>query len=159
MFYAHLWLGVTVAFLVVIIAVTGILLNHKRALGLMPEADFAQPDAFAASLPLPALAQIAMQEVSPEIAGAGIDRMDVRPSKGLIKVRFRDDRVTEVILALHDGALLSTGARSDSFIEQLHSGHVFGDAGFLLSDVAAGALILILISGFWMWLYPHSKAR
>lgn len=159
MFYTHLWLGVLVAFLVTIIAVTGIMLNHKHALGLMPETRLQQPGAFAEALPLPALARMASAAVTPEVAASGIDRMDVRPDKGLIKVRFNDTRITEVTLALHDGALLVMGLRNDSFLEQLHSGDVFGSEGYLLSDMAAAALILLLLSGFWMWLYPHSKAR
>lgn len=159
MFYTHLWLGVIVAFLVIIIAVTGILLNHKRAFGFMPETDAGQPEAFAMALPLPELAERAAAAVPAEVAASGIDRMDVRPDKGIIKVRFNDNAVTEVTLALHDGAVLVTGLRNDSFLEQLHSGDVFGDEGYLLSDLAAGALILLLLSGFWMWLYPHTKVR
>ena len=159
MFYSHLWLGVSVAFLVILISITGVLLNHKRGLGLMPDAGAAPAGAFAASLPLPVLASRAAGFVTPEIAASGIDRMDVRPGKGLIKVRFKDSRITEVTLALHDGALLGSGVRSDSFIEQLHSGDVFGDSGYLLSDLAALGLILIAFSGFWMWLYPHSRVR
>lgn len=159
MFYTHLWLGVIIAFLVITIAVTGIMLNHKRVFGFMPGTDVKQPAAFASSLPLPELALLAGAAVAPEVAASGIDRMDVRPDKGVIKVRFNDTSITEVTLALHDGTVLVTGLRNDSFIEQLHSGDVFGSEGYLLSDLAAGALILLLLSGFWMWLYPHTKAR
>lgn len=159
MFYTHLWLGVIIAFLVITISVTGIMLNHKRVFGFMPGTDFKQPEAFAASLPLPELARMAGEAVAPEIAASGIDRMDVRPDKGIIKVRFNDTYITEVTLALHDGSLLVKGLRNDSFLEQLHSGDAFGKEGYLLSDLAAGALILLLLSGFWMWLYPHTKAR
>lgn len=159
MFYTHLWLGVIAAFLVIIIAVTGIMLNHKRALGFMPGTDARQPEAFAMALPLPELAERAAAAVTPEVATSGIDRMDVRPDKGIIKVRFNDIGITEVTLALHDGAVLVTGLRNDSFLEQLHSGDAFGGEGYLLSDLAGGALILLLLSGFWMWLYPHTKVR
>lgn len=159
MFYTHLWLGVIITFLVIIIAITGIMLNHKRIFGFMPGTDIKHPGAFALSLPLPELAQLAGNAVAPEVAASGIDRMDVRPDKGIIKIRFNDTRITEVTLALHDGAVLVTGLRNDSFLEQLHSGDVFGSEGYLLSDLAAGALILLLLSGFWIWLYPHTKAR
>jgi len=159
MLYTHLWLGVIVAFLVIIISLTGIMLNHKRALGFMPGTDARQPGAFAQSLPLPELARRAAAAVTPDVATSGIDRMDVRPDKGIIKVRFNDTSITEVTLALHDGAVLVTGLRNDSFLEQLHSGDAFGKAGYLLSDLAAAALILLLLSGFWMWLYPHTRAR
>jgi hypothetical protein len=144
---------------VVVISVTGILLNHKRALDLMPRTAVTQVDAFDTSLPLPELARLAREAVSSEVSATGIDRMDVRPAKGIIKVRFKDRRITEVTLALKDGTVLVRGLRNDSFLEQLHSGDAFGRHGYLLSDLAAGALILLLMSGFWMWLYPHAKAR
>jgi len=159
LFRTHLWLGVIITFLVITISVTGIMLNHKRAFGFIPGTDVKQPDAFASSLPLPELARLAAAAVDPAVADAGIDRMDVRPDKGIIKVRFDDRRITEVTLALHDGKVLVTGLRNDSFLEQLHSGDAFGTGGYLLSDLAAGALILLVLSGFWMWLYPHAKAR
>ncbi|EAQ96539.2 putative iron-regulated membrane protein [Congregibacter litoralis KT71] len=159
MFYSHLWIGVTVSFLVVMISVTGMMLNHKRTFGFMPETAFKQAEAFAASLPLPTLAQLAEAAVAPEVAATGIDRMDVRPDKGIIKVRFNDAKISEVTLALNDGTLLLAGLRNDSFLEKLHSGDVFGKRGFLLSDVAGGALVLLFLSGFWVWLYPHTKVR
>ncbi|MDP5054838.1 MAG: PepSY domain-containing protein [Congregibacter sp.] len=159
MFYSHLWLGVTLSFLIVMISVTGIMLNHKRVFGFMPETALKRPEAFATALPLPELARLASAAVPPEVATAGIDRMDVRPGKGLIKVRFNDPGISEVTLALDDGTVLLTGLRNDSFLEQLHSGDIFARHGYLLSDLAGGALILLMISGFWVWLYPHAKAR
>lgn len=36
-FYVHLWGGVILTIALTVIALTGILLNHKRALGLMPD--------------------------------------------------------------------------------------------------------------------------
>lgn len=159
MFHTHLWLGVIVAFLVITVSVTGIMLNHKRALGFMPRTEIEHPEAFAVALPLPELARLASVAVAPDVAASGIDRMDVRPDKGIIKVRFNDINITEATLALHDGETLMIGLRNDSFLEQLHSGDIFGRQGYLLSDLAAGALVLLLLSGFWMWLYPRAKLR
>ncbi len=159
MFFGHLWIGVTISFLVVMISVTGILLNHKRTLGLIPETPIKRAEAFKDALPLPKLAQLAQAAVPPEVAALGIDRMDVRPGKGIIKVRFNDASVSEVTLALDDGTPLLTGQRNDSFLEQLHTGDAFGARGFLLSDLVGGALVLLLLSGFWVWLYPHTKVR
>lgn len=159
MFFTHLWLGVTISFLVLIISVTGVMLNHKRLLGFIPETDAVRPQAFASALPLPELAQHAAAAVAPEVAAAGIDRMDVRPQKGLIKIRFKDSDVSEVTLALDDGTVLLLGQRNDSFLEQVHSGDAFHKHGYLLSDVAAIALLGLMLSGFWVWLYPHTRVR
>ena len=36
-FHAHLWSGVLGSVVLLVVALTGIALNHKRALGLMPD--------------------------------------------------------------------------------------------------------------------------
>jgi uncharacterized iron-regulated membrane protein len=159
MLLTHLWVGILLAFLVVVLSVTGVLLNHKRALGLMPESGLERPGAFASALPLTALAERATAQAPAAAASAGIDRMDVRPADGLVKVRFNDVRVTELTLALDDGSVLGIGSRKDNFLENLHSGDIFGEWGVLLSDFAAVALLVLFGSGVWLWLYPKAKAR
>ena len=52
--------------------------------------------------------------------------MDVRPGDGLVKVRFADRLVTEVDVDLVTGSVLGSSARNDVFLEQLHSGEIFG---------------------------------
>ena len=164
-FYTHLWLGVFVTVALTVICVTGILLNHKRGLGLMPDVANTPSAAFTSALPLSELARIAMDTVpSSESADAAVrvDRMDVRPRDGLIKVRMRDSASTEVTLDLASGRVLHIGRRGDVFLEKLHSGEIFGSGGILLSDVAAVGLLLTLITGYWLWLFPkmrHGDAR
>ena len=158
MFYSHLWLGVAATGILLVVSVTGVLLNHKRALGLMPEASTESPGTLAEALPLAALVQAAESAAGPSIAAAGVDRMDVRPGKGLIKVRFDDVSVTEVTLDLGTGRVLSVGERNDVFLEKLHSGEIFGDLWVLLSDLGAIFLLLALVSGYWLWLYPRARA-
>ncbi len=136
------------------ISITGILLNHKRGLGLMPEVDHEPAGEFAAALPLAGLADRARAATSPAIAESEIDRMDVRPRNGFVKVRFRDPASTEVTVDINDGSILHVGRRGDVFLERLHSGEAFGDRWVLLSDAAAIALTILLITGYWLWLVP-----
>ncbi|HEX6041690.1 PepSY-associated TM helix domain-containing protein [Longimicrobium sp.] len=157
MFHAHLWLGIATTGIVLVICVTGILLNHKRPLGLMPDVDNPSPGALAQSLPVAELAARAERAVAPAVAAAGIDRMDLRPGDGFVKVRFDDREVHEVTVDLATGRVLHVGLRNDVFLETLHSGEIFGDQGILLSDLAAVALAVLLISGYWLWLYPRSR--
>lgn len=141
-----------------LVAVTGILLNHKRPLGLMPDVPHEPSGAFEQSLPLAELARRAEAAVDPAVAAAGIDRMDVRPGDGLIKVRFDDPKVLEVTLDLHSGRVLDVGERNDVFLEKLHSGEIFGDGWVLLSDFSAVAVLILLVSGYWLWLYPRARS-
>lgn len=155
MFYTHLWGGVAATGILVVVSVTGILLNHKRGLDLMPDVDHQPSGEFRDALPLATLAAAATAAAPPDAAAAGVDRMDVRPDDGLVKVRFDDPRVIEVTVDLHTGEVLHVGERNDVFIEKMHSGEIFGDLWILLSDAAAIFILAALVTGCWLWLYPR----
>ena len=156
-YYVHRWLGVAATALLVIICITGILLNHKRGLGLMPDVTNEPSGPFPEALPLATLASNATTTLDPEIASTGIDRMDVRPSDGFVKVRFNDRRVTEVTVDIFSGEVLHVGERNDQFLSKLHSGQIFGDIWVLVSDTGAIFLLGVLVTGYWLWLYPKSR--
>jgi hypothetical protein len=59
-FYTHLWLGVLTTIGLIAIAITGILLNHKRGLGLMSEIEHAPTAALVSSQSLEQLAHAAL---------------------------------------------------------------------------------------------------
>ena len=160
-FYGHLWLGILSAVLLLVISLTGVLLNHKRGLGLMPDVPHEPVGDFAAALPLAALADTALRRAAPPgaTAAATIDRMDVRPRDGYVKVRMRDSASTEVTVDLTTGRVLHVGPRGDVFLEKLHSGEIFGDGWILLSDAAAVLLVIVLITGYWLWLVPKRVRR
>lgn len=154
-FYAHLWLGVLFTAVLLVISITGILLNHKMPLGLMPDVSHEPTAEFAVALPLAELARRALDAAGESGGIASIDRMDVRPRSGLVKVRMRDPESTEVTLDIASGSVLHIGARGDVFLERLHSGEALGDGWVLLSDAGAVALIVLLVSGYWLWLWPR----
>jgi hypothetical protein len=178
-FHVHLWLGVLSTVALLTIAITGILLNHKRGLGLMADVQHEPTAALTAALPLERLARIALEAAprddrkaaarddsaagNPGNAAANlalIDRMDVRPRDGFVKVRLRDMASTEVTVDLATGRVLHVGPRGDVFLEKLHSGEALGGQPFvLLSDIAAIALVLMLITGYWLWLFPKWPRR
>lgn len=158
-FYAHLWLGVVFTVILTAISFTGILLNHKRGLGLMPDVPHSATAPFADALPLSRLAAIALAAVPPGDSAnvAFVDRMDVRPGDGFVKVRLRDASSTEVTVDLSRGQILHIGPRGDVFLEKLHSGEIFGGRGVLLSDAGAIALVITLVTGVWLWLVPRLR--
>ena len=164
-FYLHLWLGVIVTVALVAISVTGILLNHKRALGLMPDVPHEPTAPFAHAIPLERIAHEALLAVPDSARGSWrpgdavdvslIDRMDVRPRDGYVKVRMRDKASTEATVDIASGKVIHVGKRGDVFLEKLHSGEIFGGQSYvLLSDIAAIALMITLITGYWLWLAP-----
>ncbi len=158
-FYAHLWVGVIFTVALLSISITGILLNHKRGLGLMPDVSNTSTALFTNAMPLAELALKARAAGGPVVGNTEVDRMDVRPGDGMVKVRFTDPASTEVTLDIYSGKTLHVGRRGDVFLERLHSGETFGKRWVLLSDAAAIALVLLLISGYWLWLVPRWKNR
>ena len=79
----------------------------------------------------------------------------MRPRDGFVKVRLRDKASMEMTVDLASGRVIHTGRRGDVFLEKLHSGEIFGGQPFvILSDIAAVALVLTLITGYWLWLAP-----
>lgn len=153
-FYIHLWIGVLATVFIIVVSITGILLNHKVRLGYQASVDNAEPALLNAAMSLAELVDRA-RSVDPALAAVAVDRMDVRPDDGLVKVRFEDATTTEVILRLDDGRVLSTAPRGDVFLERLHSGELFGDRWVLLSDVTAIGLMVLMVSGLWLWLFPR----
>lgn len=166
-FHTHLWVGVIGTVLLIVIAVTGVLLNHKRTLGLMPDVAHDPSAPFASALSLERIGAAAFEGVSAEARGtwkpgdpvdlAHIERMDVRPRNGYAKVRFRDRRNTEATVDLASARVIHVGERDDVFLEKLHSGEIFGDNFILLSDVAAIALVITLVTGYWLWIVPRLR--
>ncbi len=159
-FYSHLWVGVIFTTALVVISVTGVLLNHKRGLGLMPDVVSKPSVPFAAALPLAHLARVALEHASTggtEYAERDIDRMDVRPRSGYVKVRLRNAASTEVTVDIGTGDVLHMGRRGDVFLEKLHSGEAFGGIWVLISDAAAVALVLVCATGYWLWLAPRLR--
>jgi len=80
----HLWLGLITAVIVIVLSVTGVILNHKREWGFMidPRQDPSAPTAQAQ--PLSRLVQLGIEAFNqPEYnTEAHINRMDFRPGRG-----------------------------------------------------------------------------
>jgi len=51
-FHLHLWLGILATGVILLVSITGILLNHKRPLGLMPDVAHTPGGPFEEALPL-----------------------------------------------------------------------------------------------------------
>src|SRR5688572_1995357 len=164
-FYVHLWLGVLSTVALIAISITGILLNHKRGLGLMPDVPHEPTGTFASAISLERMAYAALEAAPPEsrsgwspgdsVNVALIDRMDVRPRDGFVKVRLRDKASMEMTVDINTGRVIHVGRRGDVLLEKLHTGEIFGGIRFvILSDIAAIALMLALITGYWLWLVP-----
>ena len=88
-----------------------------------------------------------------------VNRLDVRPGRGVVKALLINGY--EVQVDLGTGRVLQTAYRRSDVIESIHDGSFFaGDWTKLGLVLPSGVVVLLLwISGMWMWLVPYSAKR
>ena len=155
----HRFLGIVLAVLLLISSVTGILLAWKKNITtLQPATQKGQSDNLEDWLPISELAHIAQQAIDSTQASNEIDKIDVRPSKGIAKFIFKKENI-EVQVDGATGEVKSIAKRHSDWIESLHDGSIISDNFKLGSMTFLGlGLILLLSTGYWLW-YAPKKVR
>jgi len=145
-------------------SITGILLGIKKQSGLLAPTQKGVSKDLATWLPLDSLHKNAIRflrdTVSPDLS-AKLDRIDVRPDKGIVKFTFKD-HFKGLQLDGTTGQLLSVETRKSDFIEKIHDGSIldkiFGTDGEQIKvsyTVAMGlSLFMLILSGLWLWYGP-----
>lgn len=154
----HRYTGLFLLILVLISSVTGILLAWKKNFDtLQPSTQKGISKDLTTWKPLSELAntaQLALVEKYPNLEGNAIDRIDVRPRKGIAKVLFKEGN-WEVQIDGTNGEVKSMAKRHADWIEQLHDGSIINDLFKLVSMNTLGiGLILLMTTGFWLWYGP-----
>ncbi len=154
----HRWIGVFVAIPSVIVLSTGLLLQFKK------QAAWIQPPTLRGSSSTPELSWHQLLEIAKTDPNStidnweDIDRLDVRPSKGVIKVRSKDR--WEIQIDAATGQVLSSAYRRSDLIESLHDGSFFSDYVKLFVFSANGAgLVVLLVSGLYLWYLPVGSKK
>lgn len=158
----HRWLGISLAAFLLISAVTGILLSLKKDFDfLQPPTQKGQSIDLTTWKTLDQLKLIAVQEAQKTNPGIenSVDRLDVRPSKGIVKVLFKEDNL-EIQLDGTTGEVLSVAPRWSDWIESLHDGSIISDLFKPISmNILGWGLIVMILSGFWLWYGPRRLRR
>ena len=160
------------AFLAVVfvtVAVTGLLLGWKKNSN-----GYIHPDSYQGStpdlhdwLPLDSLKTIALQVLHDSISPGlrtDLDRIDVRPDKGMVKFVFAH-HYNGIQLDAATGRVLHLERRRSDLIEDIHDGSVFDkllglpgeEIKLVYTTVSGVALLVFTITGLWIWL--HSRRR
>jgi len=143
-------------FLVVIL--TGLLLQMKK------DWSWVQPPTQSGAAIVPSLSYEAVLEAvravpEAEVGSWGdVDRLDVRPNKGMLKVRCNNG--IEVQLDSGSGAVLQVAKRRSDWLESLHDGSWFHPLAKLWLFLPVALVILFLWgSGIYLWILPHNVRR
>lgn len=154
----HYWGAVACLLPVLIIIITGVVLLLKKELG------WVQPPTFKTDSRVPAIsfAQIlatAQQVPEAQIRTYGdINRLDVRPGKGVIKVRAKNG--WEIQLHPETAEVLQVAYRRSELFEALHDGSFFHPQAKLGLFLPASLILLVLtLSGLYLFILPLLAQR
>lgn len=153
----HRWGAIAVALPFLVVITTGLLLQLKKQLA------FVQPPEQRTANTVPTVSMQQILDAAKAVPEAQvqdwshIDRLDVRPSKGIVKLSTVGH--WEVQIDLATGAVLQSAYRRSDLIESLHDGSWFHDAAKLWIFFPSGVIVLGLwITGIYLYLLPF-RAR
>lgn len=167
----HRFTGAVLFLFFFIVAVTGLLLGWKKHSNglILPESKKGRSTDPQDWLPLADLQRkangVVREKVSPDMS-LELERIDVRPDKGMVKFVYVEDYVG-LQLDLTTGELLQIENRRSDLIENIHDGsildHLFGtDGGYLkliYTSIIGSALLTFTLTGFWLWFGPKLMLR
>lgn len=154
------------------ISITGLLLGWKKHSNNWLLASTAEGSSteLADWLPIDSLHKKAVYYLSEAVSAelsTTLNRIDVRPGKGVVKFSFQD-HYYGLQLDGATGELLKVEKRRADFVEQMHDGSLIdkfllgGGSLFklLYTSVTGIALLIFTITGFWLWYGPkRMRAR
>ncbi len=154
----HLWLSLVVMVPLIIVSATGLMLMLKKQI------EWIQPPTQKGTTKLFSLTPEQILEscrIDPKTKiseWTDIDRLDVRPNKGIIKIQGPDD--IEVQLDGATGSILRIQERNSDLIENIHDGSYFGDTTkFALFFAAEFFFFIQLITGIYLFVIYFKKIR
>jgi len=161
--WIHQKLAIPTFIFLFIISATGLLLGIKKQTGLLAPTQEGVSKDLSHWLPIDSLSKIAVTilhdsvdtRLSPEL-----DRIDIRPQKGVVKYVFAD-HYWGLQLDGTTGKLLQIEKRNSDLIENIHDGSILDklfDSGESMkatySVLLGGSLMVLVVSGFWLWYGP-----
>jgi hypothetical protein len=158
----HKWISVPLFLFMFLIGVTGLLLGWKKIAGILPSTKKGSNIEANTWISLDKIQATAQQfakdslKLSPEI-----DRIDVRPQKGIAKIVFTE-HFTELQIDCATGKILSITQRNSDIIEKIHDGSILDfwmktkndEIKLFYTTIISLSLILLSFSGFWLWYNP-----
>ncbi len=157
----HKWVGISAAAFLLLIASTGFLLLLKKEFAwIQPPTQVGSEGRLEGFLTLEEAWQRVLAAKHPDFRTIDdLDRIDVRPSQRIYKVRSKHNH-TEIQVDAINGAILSTETRRSDFLEELHDGSWFAKPVHdYLMPIVALCVVFLVCSGLWIWSAPILKRR
>ncbi len=149
----HYWLSIVVAVQFLIVASTGTLLLLKKQ---FPWIQPASQRGETSNLTLTFDQILEIIKTAPELEindWDDVDRLDVRPGKGIVKVRSKNH--WELQIDSENGNILQTAYRRSDLIESIHDGSWFHEKAKMYVFLPTAVLLLVIwATGMYLFLLP-----
>ncbi|MCK0159868.1 PepSY-associated TM helix domain-containing protein [Allomuricauda sp. F6463D] len=166
----HRKTGILLFFFFIIVGMTGAFLGWKKHVDVLqyPTKKGISQNAHE-WLSMDSIMTISTSEIQawkgPEYSSE-IDKIDVRPDKGIVKIIYKEHYYS-LQLDATSGKVLSHEYRASDLMEHLHDGAIvdrlFGIPGemfkLVYSSILGIALVVFSITGFWLWYGPKRMKR
>lgn len=154
----HYWGAIISALPVLIIIGSGIVLMFKK------DVAWIQPPTAQAEGGEPSIGFARILEAASSVPEAGItswddiDRLDVRPGKGIIKVRAENR--WEIQIDHQSGEVLQVAYRRSDLIESIHDGSFFHDSVKMWIFLPSALILFVLwVTGIYLFFQPMLARR
>ena len=154
----HKWASIVIAIPLLIVFITGVLLLVKK------QFDFIQPPTQKGISSTPSLSFEQVLKVVKTVERAqinnwnDIERLDIRPGKGVIKIRA-NNRI-EIQIDGKTGEVLQVAQRRSDLIESIHDGTFLQkNANLWLMLPVALSAIFVLVTGVILFCLPYLKRQ
>lgn len=150
----HRWGGALIALPFLLVLITGLILQVKK------EVDWVQPPSQTGVSTIPTVSFDDILSASKTVPEAKIqswedvDRLDVRPDKGIVKVRA--DNRWEIQIDTETSEVLQVAYRRSELLESLHDGSWFHNSAKLWIFLPSGIVVTVLwITGIYLFFIPY----
>ena len=154
----HLWIGAWGALAAILYGITGLVMNHRFGEGAWPQGD--SSDTGKTTLTIPAEARASPEQLSLWLQEAeGLDPQVIRKGKpGDVPVKWTfsggsasDSWALEIVPSQAKADLKRSTHTSLGAFNRLHKAYGGGWGWILLADSFAVGMVLLGLSGLWMW--------
>lgn len=173
----HIWLGLALTPLLILVSLTGIWLNHKELFsGGQPSPaptrkNLLNTGTHAGDLPLSL--DDALRTARYEMGWLSLDSVELAEARGRLVYRVVPTAGRELVMDAHSGAWRfeerrrsrgpHAGAPSkrslNRLMRDLHTGDVAGMPGRLFIDFSGVVLVGLCLSGLYLWVLPRWNKR
>lgn len=163
----HKWISIPFVVFFLLIGITAILLAWKKELKLIPPTQKTAVEIPGQWVNVEKILAIGASYMQDSLGKSPIiDRIDIRPDKGIAKIIFKE-HFMEIQVDGYSGEILSVKKRNSDLIERIHDGSILDfvfqsnaeSSKLIYSTVTSLVLVILGISGFYLWYNPRKIKR